>query len=309
MADKKSVGHAYNIDFLNVVFAASGLFLFFSSIWMVWDDYDREWKDFQRQFVLLETEVTQANLSAAAAGVDPTELGQLQADRTRAEAELAGQQAQIAELELQLGEIDAELYRVNQDHLFTKAEYDAERYEFEEVQEVDPERAAGLRPEIDEMFQHWLDLGVEVEGLTAQREGVRAQIAEFTGRVAEIDGQIGDLTFETTRLQGRLSDLAPSVVNDYLLNAPLLDFMAPTITVRQVITPGIVDDVNFTRVVKMDRCTTCHLAIDREGYEEYPQPFTTHPNLSGIRRQRIVAPGGRIRLHGLSRGDGAIDHI
>ena len=29
----------------------------------------------------------------------------------------------------------------------------------------------------------------------------------------------------------------------------------------------------------MDRCRTCHLAIDRAGYEKYPQPFTTHPNL------------------------------
>jgi hypothetical protein len=28
MAEKKGVGHAYNVDFLNVVFAASSLFLF-----------------------------------------------------------------------------------------------------------------------------------------------------------------------------------------------------------------------------------------------------------------------------------------
>ena len=280
MADKKSVGHAYNIDFLNVVFAASGLLLFFSSIWMVWDDYDREWKEYQRQFVLLETEVTQAGLAAAQSEVDQTQVAQLQSERAEAEQELASNQSAIDELEGQLDEIEAELYGVNQDYLFTKAEYDAERYEFEEIQEEDPERAAALRPEIDEMYQHWLDLGLEVEGLNAQRGGVRSQIAEYTARVADIDAQIGELTFETGRLQGRLADLAPSVVDDYLLNAPLLDFMAPTITVQQVITPGIVDDVNFTRVVKMDRCTSCHLSIDREGYEEYPQPFTTHPNLS-----------------------------
>jgi cytochrome c2 len=29
----------------------------------------------------------------------------------------------------------------------------------------------------------------------------------------------------------------------------------------------------------MDRCQTCHLAIDKKGYEKYPQPFTTHPHL------------------------------
>ena len=48
---------------------------------------------------------------------------------------------------------------------------------------------------------------------------------------------------------------------------------------QQIILPNVVDDVNFIRVPKMDRCQTCHLAIDKKGYEKYPQPFTTHPNL------------------------------
>ncbi len=65
MADKKSVGHAYNVDFLNVVFAASSLFLFLSVIWMVWDDFDRDWKKTQRSFSQLETQVTQLNLQQA----------------------------------------------------------------------------------------------------------------------------------------------------------------------------------------------------------------------------------------------------
>ena len=65
MAEKKGVGHAYNVDFLNVVFAASSLFLFLSVIWMVWDDYDREWKNTQRRFEELQVQVTQAQLQQA----------------------------------------------------------------------------------------------------------------------------------------------------------------------------------------------------------------------------------------------------
>ena len=68
MAEKKAVGHAYNIDFLNVVFAASSIFLFLSTIWMVWDDFDREWKNTQRQFTQLELEVTRAAARADRAG-------------------------------------------------------------------------------------------------------------------------------------------------------------------------------------------------------------------------------------------------
>src|SRR5918999_3035903 len=74
MAEKKAVGHAYNVDFLNVVFAASSIVLFVSTIWMVWDDFDREWKNTQRQFTQLELEVTRQQLAQAERGVDRAKL-------------------------------------------------------------------------------------------------------------------------------------------------------------------------------------------------------------------------------------------
>src|ERR1700682_4138967 len=88
MAEKKGVGHAYNVDFLNVVFAASSLFLFLSVIWMVWDDYDREWKNTQRRFNQLELQVTQAQLQQADRSVDRTKLQQLEAQRQAAEEDV-----------------------------------------------------------------------------------------------------------------------------------------------------------------------------------------------------------------------------
>ena len=104
MVDKRSVGHAYNIDFLNVVFAVSSLFLFFSTVWMVWDDYDREWKDYQRRFIELETEVTQASLELANSQVDYALIEQLQGELEQAREELADNQEQVDLLE---GELDS----------------------------------------------------------------------------------------------------------------------------------------------------------------------------------------------------------
>ena len=78
MAEKKGVGHAYNVDFLNVVFAASSLFLFLSVVWMVWDDFDRDWKNTQRRFAELQYQVTQAQYRQAAGAVDKNKLAQLQ---------------------------------------------------------------------------------------------------------------------------------------------------------------------------------------------------------------------------------------
>ena len=102
--------------------------------------------------------------------------------------------------------------------------------------------------------------------------------------------------------------IAPSVVKDYFRNAPLLDFMAPTLKIQQLMLPNVVDDVNFIRVPKMDRCQTCHLAIDKKGYEKYPQPFTTHPDLDLSRRQ-LPASDRQDRLHGVPRGHGAVGEL
>ena len=85
--------------------------------------------------------------------------------------------------------------------------------------------------------------------------------------------------------------------------------MAPTLKVQQIILPNVVDDVNFIRVPKMDRCQTCHLAIDKKGYEKYPQPFTTHPNLDDLPRRQLAASDRQDRLHGLPRGHGPVGQL
>ncbi|MBM3779172.1 MAG: c-type cytochrome [Acidimicrobiia bacterium] len=279
MAEKKSVGHAYNVDFLNVVFAASSVFLFLCVIWMVWDDYDREWKNTQRRFTQLEMEVTRQELAAAEQGIDRNRLAALEQERAAAEQALAANQGKVDELQAQLAEISIRLDRDTQDYQFAKATYDVDRYDYE------VERKEGrTTPEDDQAIQaqaaEVAELNLRMEQTTTERDALRDQLSEFTGQVAGAQSQIDELLGEQRRLQDRLRTIAPSFAKTFIRDAPMTDFMAPTIKVAQIMLPNVVDDVNFTRVPKMDRCTTCHLAIDRAGYEEYPQPFRTHPNLS-----------------------------
>ena len=131
MAEKKGVGHAYNVDFLNVVFAASSIFLFLSVVWMVWDDYDREWKNTQRRFVDLEYQVTQAQLQQATRGVDRSKLQQLEGQRQAAEKNVAANQAKVDELQAKLKDADNKLFRATLDMQYMKATYDQDRYDFE----------------------------------------------------------------------------------------------------------------------------------------------------------------------------------
>src|SRR3954469_16347629 len=131
MAEKKGVGHAYNVDFLNVVFAESSLFLFLSVVWMVWDDFDREWKNTQRQFARLEYQVTQAQLKTAQGSVDRNKLAQLQSQIQVQQQSVNTNRAKVDELQNKVKEIDTRLFKATVDYQTTKATYDQDRYLFE----------------------------------------------------------------------------------------------------------------------------------------------------------------------------------
>src|SRR5262249_54554443 len=152
-----------------------------------------------------------------------------------------------------------------------------------------------------------------VERTTAEQKAVQAELGPYTGKAADISKQLEDLHAEQYRLLKVRNDLAPSAVKDYFRNAPLVDFMAPTINVQQVILPNVVDDVNFKTIPKMDRCTTCDLAIDKKGYEKYPQPYTTHPNLDlylgGSAPHPIDKTGCTVCHEGMGQSVGFVDAV
>ena len=278
-AEKKSIGHAYNIDFLNVVFAASSIVLFICTVWMVWDDFDREWKNTQRQFTQLEMEVTRQQLAAAEKAVDARKKQQYEQQLAAAHKNVESHQAKVDELEQQVATLDARIYRETQDYQFAKANYDVARYAFE-VERKAGRTDADDQATIDAQSTRVNELDLVVQKTTAERDKLRGELGKYTGAVADAQKQIDEMETESRRLQTRLQTIAPSLSKTLLRDAPMTDFMAPTLKVQQIMLPNIMDDVNFMRVPKMDRCTTCHLAIDRKGYEKYPQPFTTHPNLS-----------------------------
>ena len=292
MADKRAVGHAYNIDFLNVVFAASSLFVLFSTVWMVWDDYDREWKNYQRQFSQLEMEVTRLGLEQAQADVDQTRLAELTAARQTAGQQAGSSVDQVVELESQLAEVERQLFVATQNFQFFKANYDVDRYAFE----VDREEAHAEHPdeevefegedEIAAQHEEWVALGLEVEALEAQRQDLRDQIGAITAEVDTLDDQLAELMGETDRLQGLVGDLQPSLIDDYLLNAPMLDFMAPSYKIDKVVTPKLKEPLNFMDVERVHRCKTCHINIDDPAPrfvglqdEKWGSVYASHPRL------------------------------
>src|SRR5437763_1989334 len=199
MAEKKGVGHAYNIDFLNVVFAASSIFLLLSTVWMVWDDYDRDWKNTQRRFARLQYDVTRAQYRQARDKVDRPKLQQLQAQLKAAEQNVKANQSKVDGLQKKLDEIEIRLDRANRDYQYMKATYDHDRYDFESARAAGASDAAKKGANVADEAKQLKDLDLNVQKITAERNAAQNDLSQYTGAVGTIQKQLEDLRAEQVR--------------------------------------------------------------------------------------------------------------
>lgn len=268
----------YNIPKLNRWFAITSLILLASIIWLIQDDYSREWKGYQREFRSLEIAKTQDRIRIAEEAIDPQELQSLEEDLEKARTEANTRQGEINALERQLAGIEARSYRATQDFRFTKAELSqAEYFRNEALRTGEPdleakeERVARIQEQLDEYDD-------QVKGIAEERRRLEGQIAKITGERDRIQNDLTRLLADRDLLRKRLRSIDAGFIT-WFRNLPILDFMNPSLRVQQVVLSDIVMDLNFALVPKVDRCTSCHLGIDRTDYQEESPPFNSHPNL------------------------------
>ena len=285
--------HAYDIPRLNVWFAASSVLLAVGVVWLVMDDYLRDWKGYQREFNRMEYERTREELKTSLSPEDQQKIEAMRAELEQVDARLRENQASIEQINREIQELDARHYKADQDFKFAKSIYDSERYEFEEHAQRRHEEAAregdAGTAESPEVTRGRQALEARARDLEALREAVLeidktraeagARLKEFTDQRTRIQKEIETLRAGQAALERLLASIEPSFFNDYFRNLPILDMLSPSIRIQQVVLDRMPTDINFTKIPRVDRCTTCHLAIDRKGYDDLPQPFRSHPRL------------------------------
>lgn len=276
---KVAPGHAHNISKLNVIFAVSSVFLLLSTLWMIWFDYSREWKGFQRQFVQMERDLTARQIQEAQQGINQADLQSVQAELQQAQTALAAEQAALEALETEIEDLDTRRTLADIREREIKAVYDSDKFYYEETRE----RGTPLgRAVSDDEFQALEASFFEARevriALDFDLTQMRAELRERRSSVTELAGRMEELTQAVTLARNKLDTLAPSFPNTFR-NLPVVDFIDPSIEVRQVLVRNVTEELNFAQVPRIDRCQTCHLGIDNPDYADAPQPFTTHPNL------------------------------
>jgi mono/diheme cytochrome c family protein len=257
----------------------SGLFLLVvglllvGGIWSIWDDYisRRPWKKYQAEFSLIAYDKTQEELKE--------EEERLQQDPTYQEVKAKFDQEQqrlqdgeigqrltdlnkrLAGAELRASEIETSLRIV-------RSEMEAAWYEYDHAQmlgrSAQEERRVldGLSAEADVLEERF-------HTAQAERDQIQKEIDEITLEFQTLDSKLRELTTPRERIKQRLDSYMLLSFNGFAI--------PPIPTIHQTVLPEF-DRGNFdTPLMRVDRCQSCHVGIDRSGFEDQPNPHKTHP--------------------------------
>lgn len=266
----------YSVEKTFVWFAVAGILLTVSLLLTVVQDHAREWKSWQRKFLRLKYEKTQAELHALESQVDNEKLSGLQKAKAQARKDFNAQRKQYRPLEKEISALDIELTKARTRYQDLKQYQDSYKYFLEEHRQHQDVQAKEYEQKLKTVTPQLDQLKLEVERIEKQKEEKQASVDAFKADEKRLEKEIGKLTLEGNRARRMLAKLKPSLIKE-ILDAPMLDFLRPTLQIQQVVLEDLYDDYHFTKVQKVDRCTTCHLGIDQKGFEDAPPPFRTHP--------------------------------
>ncbi|KAB2958915.1 MAG: c-type cytochrome [Candidatus Methylomirabilis oxygeniifera] len=249
---------------LRVLFFISSMLFLSVAVWAVWDEGKtrRPWKAHQQQFNRLESEQIARELAKERARLDMPDtqaaIAKLQQDLKSAQARLAGPEAVKAQQ--LLVQRETEQVEINVKAQFVKSELDEALYWVEHAVHTKKDPAE-FRAKVAALEKQLRELTAQADRLGAQVEEARKGVKRFLADVDTVQSRIGEFSAPVTALERRLEAIG-----------------ARSPEVKQIVVEGLATNEFKVPILTVDRCTTCHLAIDRVGFEQAEQPFRTHPH-------------------------------
>ncbi len=268
----------YSIAKTFIWFALASIILTLSLFGIVYIDHHREWKDTQKKFIKLKTEKAREELKAANQGVDKQKIEGISKAIAEAESAFRTHEKDYEKILAESAALDTKITKARGRYQDLKQFQDSYRYFFEEYSLHKDPKAASYDKKLKSLEPRLGQIKLELENLEKQKEEKDASAQGFISKEKELRKELDKVLDEKNLAEKRLKNIELTIAKE-ILDAPMLNFLAPTLKIQQIVLEDLQDDYHFARVQKVDRCTTCHLGIDQKAFESAPQPFKTHPDL------------------------------
>lgn len=275
----------------------SGLMMLFT-LWMLMDDFGRDWKGYQREFFALRQKKYDEWIEAAKGSVDASKVQAAEGSLAEGIKSITAHEKEIDKLKTDLVKLKTKEKLATTKYQAAKGVWDVEKYEFEahyghfEAEGHADHIGPKGKKAHETLIKHLDDVGKLRDGMNAATQAVQAKQGEidaFTAQKKQAEKDLKLARFELDRLQDAKKATELTLAK-MMRNAPIVDLANPVLRLQQIVLPNIRDDIYFAQVGKVDRCTTCHMAIDIPGFEKEKQPFRTHPRLDVMLESRSPHP-------------------
>lgn len=283
------------------------LLLMATAIWALLDDnfFRRPWKMYQAGFNRLDIQRAKDAIAKEdeRLAADPTFQEKKKAlDEARASLESGATAAEVATIEAQLHEARLADQSKDLNLRFVKSELEELRFQFD-----DAKHHGHSTDEIQATIDDRERLREEREKIYGESQatiaGFEAKLKELRGGVKKAEDEVVKLTTARDELQQKLETISLGRFFGPKESAPFFgtDWQPKIPKIQQVVMPEF-DRNNFNQAIdRVDRCMSCHAAIDKAGYEDQPNPWKTHPKRDTLLAKHPVDRFGCTPCH---QGDG-----
>lgn len=148
---------------------------------------------------------------------------------------------------------------------FRRADFDVARsnYELSISQGASAERQAELQAVVNKIKDDVEAIDAEYQAANTHRKQLETDLAAITERVRLAQKAADDNLAEYNRLRTTEDEQRPNV-GKWLAGLPIIDaFNTGSVEIKQTWLPDLLINYKHARVARFDRCTTCHLGIDK----------------------------------------------
>ena len=279
---KREPGMHYNTKTLNKVFAFISIVFFIGVMWMFLDDYIRPWKAIQIKSLEIEQKVLNESIALENESIDPEKLAELKNKIDAAEELIENRSREVASIEKELNVIDKDIYAQNMTNGIYGSKSGQYQFQYEHYH---------MHGEVNKAKEYKVKMEDAKKNFAKGKDILKTfqeQKNEINKRLKEINETKNNLTKELSQLVGKRDRLFVSVDQTkmnpiwFLRNSPFIDYLDPTVKIRQIVPEHLTEDRYFVQTPKVDRCITCHTFIDKKGFESQENPYKTHPRLDEL---------------------------
>jgi cbb3-type cytochrome oxidase cytochrome c subunit/mono/diheme cytochrome c family protein len=279
---------------LDIVFAVSCILMLFSVVWMFYQDYAREFKTVQRDFRDVETALNERMMleqlpdeNEVDTRIKAVESARQAADAIKSNPDFAAYQRGLfatrdtlqASYQGTKADFDSRssYYDIDVEHL-GKAEKNSSTYRsLEKKIAARKEDLQRLKSEMDATQRRIDENDAKIRGDLptlpgSPSEADKSAYSKYREQRKALDGkekQRADTEDELKKMTAAFDRFAKATaqknwkVGDWFRNLPIIDGFASPTRINQIVLNDLTIDYSFRDVPRYDRCTTCHLAIDR----------------------------------------------